>query len=785
MKTIACLVRHIPVPSFNLLRITLSTLRPALLLFAAAYALCGASAAAPSIQGLRSKYRAAPTAAARAQLLSYIQAHPNEQNATLARFTLGMTSFSRGNYGEAVEQLSLAQSEIGDDAVPRLGDYVAYYLGAAQAELKKYGDVTRTLALFDKPAPLLSPFDARAALLAAHGYLENHSPGDAIRVLRDGYKLLPQPEGDFALASAYQAQGELPQAAILYQRVYFEFPAKPAAADASAALDNLKRTMGKEYPPPMPRQMLDRGEKWIAAREYGKARHEFESVAPLLSGFERDQAHVRIGAADTFQGNLRGAYRYLKGLRLPPSEADAEREYYLAECARKMNDDGEMNAAIQRLAKRYPRSAWRLKALVATGNRYLLLHQPEKYEPLYQAAYQTFPSDSSTAYCHWKVTWNAYLARRNSSPDLLKEQVRQYPADGKTAAALYFLGRFFETSHQAAAAHACYRKLVDQFPHYYYGVLAQSRIAQARLSVITPSPETAGWLADVAFPEKPESKEFASLDPSPATKLRIDRARMLSAAGFPDWAEAELRFGAKIDGQPHLVALELARNADTPHRGLRFMKVLVPDHLSIPFESAPLAFWQALFPMPFRDPLIRAAKLQSLDPNIVAALIRQESEFNPGALSPANAYGLTQIVPATGRELAERAGIRDFDTGMLFDPDINLKLGTAYLHSMLNQWNGRWEPTLASYNAGKGRVDEWLKFSSYREPAEFVESIPFTETREYVQAVLRNAELYRRIYGTKLKEAQPETKGKSKPPAHVTRINETRQRVKKRPHPIS
>ncbi|MDQ6706734.1 MAG: hypothetical protein M3Z85_12255, partial [Acidobacteriota bacterium] len=153
----------------------MSQLRPAILLFAAAYALWGASAASPSIQILRSKYRAAPSATTRTQLLSYIQAHPNEPNATLARFTLGMTAFIKGDYEDAVEQLQAAQSEIGDDAFPRLGDYVAYYLAAAQAELKRYSDVPRSLALIEKLAPLLSQLDARATLLAAQGYLQNHS----------------------------------------------------------------------------------------------------------------------------------------------------------------------------------------------------------------------------------------------------------------------------------------------------------------------------------------------------------------------------------------------------------------------------------------------------------------------------------------------------------------------------------------------------------------------------------------------------------------------------------
>ena len=83
---------------------------------------------------------------------------------------------------------------------------------------------------------------------------------------------------------------------------------------------------------------------------------------------------------------------------------------------------------------------------------------------------------------------------------------------------------------------------------------------------------------------------------------------------------------------------------------------------------------------------------------------------------------------------------------MLFDPGVNLKLGTLHLRSMLDQHEGQWEHTLASYNAGKSRTTLWQSWYTYREPAEFVETIPFTETRNYVQIVLRNADVYRRIY---------------------------------------
>ena len=143
--------------------------------------------------------------------------------------------------------------------------------------------------------------------------------------------------------------------------------------------------------------------------------------------------------------------------------------------------------------------------------------------------------------------------------------------------------------------------------------------------------------------------------------------------------------------------------------------------------------------------LARTLALQ-LDPYLLAGLIRQESEFNPEAVSHAKAYGLTQVRPATGRLFARQAGVPRFTTRVLTEPAANLKIGCSILRSMLDRQGGSIEQTLASYNAGPNRVVEWLTWNTYREPAEFVESIPITETRDYVQAVLRNAAMYRRLY---------------------------------------
>jgi soluble lytic murein transglycosylase len=179
---------------------------------------------------------------------------------------------------------------------------------------------------------------------------------------------------------------------------------------------------------------------------------------------------------------------------------------------------------------------------------------------------------------------------------------------------------------------------------------------------------------------------------------------------------------------------------------MRIMKSMSPEYLNVPVPAAPRRFWELLFPLPYKADVVRTARERDLDPYLLAGLIRQESEFDPQAVSRAKAYGLTQIRPATGRQYGRRAGVSKVTARVLYQPAANLKIGSSILRSMLDQQGGKVEQMLAAYNAGPNKVVEWMAWSTYREPAEFVESIPFTETRDYVQAVLRNAEMYRRLY---------------------------------------
>ena len=629
--------------------------------------------------------------------------------------------------------------------LPKLADYAAWFLASAQFDSQNYAAVPKALEPVWSQTPS-SPLVARSAMLAARAFLANGDAHAALDILRKYYTALPQPQGDLLMASTFAATGDAVSAAIYDQRVYYGFPTSSEAAQANTELTNLRGQLGGAYPPAMPNVMLARAFKLLEGGNAERGKKELESLIPELGGADRDLARVGVGVADYKSQQTLAAQRYLKSLEITSPDADAERIYYLLECARRLKNQDQVNAGLDQLARLYPNSKWRLEALIAAANHYLLENQIGAYEPLYRACYESFPADPRAAGCHWKVVWGHYLQRNADAADLLRAHLRLFPASAEASAALYFLGRQAEASLDASGARGYYGEIVREYPNYYYTVLAKDRLAQ--LGPAVPSAQVNQFLRSVAFPARSRTLKF---EPNATTKARLERARMLSFVDLEDWAEGELRFGAQSEDQPHVFAFELAilssRRAG-PDQAMRYIKRYAGGYLYMPIESAPMDFWKFAFPIPYREDLERYSKQNGLDPFLLAALIRQESEFNPTVVSRANARGLTQIMPSTGRELSRRLKIAPYTTAKLFEPGMNLRLGAFYLKSIADGLGGRWEAALAAYNAGLSRARSWSSWGEFREPAEFIETVPFTETREYIQTVLRNADMYRRLYGS-------------------------------------
>lgn len=675
-------------------------------------------------------------------------------SASLTELKIGVAQLQGKQSGNGVATLKPLSAKL-----PKLADYIAWFIASAQFDAQSYGDVSATLAPVWVQSPP-SPLIWRSALLASRADVQAGRAHEAVEVLRKYYDKLPQPQGDLAMATAYAADNDPIDAAAYDQRVYFGYPTANEALQAEADLAKLRADLGDRYPPALGNVMLARAVKLVEQGQADKARRELASLVEELSGADRDRARVEIGVADYERKKTQEAQKYLESLELNSGEADAERLYYLLLCARRRDDRTAMNDLVERIGQKYPASHWRMESLWALANAYLVDNQPANYEPLYRACYESFPKDPRAAECNWKVAWAHYMRRADDAADYLRAHLSQYPASDNAPSALYFLGRIAEGSGDSASARVYYNEIVREYPNHYYTPLARDRLAAlaaappaARLAAAHSSPAE-DFLHTVAFPSRMRARDFR---PNSVATARVERARMLSAAGLDDWAEIELRYAAQNEDQPHVIALELAMEAsrqDEYPQALRYLKRYASDYLYYPIESAPMNFWHLAFPLPYRADFERSARSQNMDPFLLAALARQESEFDPKAVSPSNARGLTQVLPGTGRELSRKLQLK-FSTARLFQPSVNLQLGAYYLRTIADNFSGLWEATLAGYNAGPTRAKSWMTWADFREPAEFVESIPYRETRNYVQIVLRNADLYRRIYGSSLEPAKP------------------------------
>jgi soluble lytic murein transglycosylase len=214
-------------------------------------------------------------------------------------------------------------------------------------------------------------------------------------------------------------------------------------------------------------------------------------------------------------------------------------------------------------------------------------------------------------------------------------------------------------------------------------------------------------------------------------------------------------------------------------RAITLMRRAYPQFLTSGGEAVPAEILQVIFPLTYWDSIKRHAAVYQLDPYVVAALIAQESTFDPNARSVANAWGLMQILPSTGKRLATSLGIRRFTTSMLTQGETNIRLGTLYFKRLVQQFGGT-HYALASYNAGENRVVRWKAERPGMDEDEFIDDIPFPETQNYVKRILGTAEDYRRLYGDGDAKPRPQPAAK-RAPAKKPTVTKKKPTVKKAP----
>ena len=337
---------------------------------------------------------------------------------------------------------------------------------------------------------------------------------------------------------------------------------------------------------------------------------------------------------------------------------------------------------------------------------------------------------------------NYRLGNYSEAARLMDEQIQGYPAGIEVPSALYWRGRIYEEQERDfGQAVNYYRALTASYTNYYYALLARQRLNVLKGQTAAAVP--AAVLGSVQKPVVP-----LLTGELPENEPHLIKARLLANAALNEYIGPEIQASPTASQWGALGQAEIYSSFGETPRALQSMKQSGISFFAIPLDQVPTVYWKLLFPQPYWSDLVANSQKNGLDPYLVASLIRQESEFNAGAISHANAWGLMQLLPSVGKSMARKDGLKGFSTNSLLNPSINLELGTKNLKLVLDRFGGQVEYALAAYNAGDVPVRAWMAAGSYRDIAEYVESIPYTETREYVQAILRNREIYRALYST-------------------------------------
>jgi len=675
------------------------------------------------------------TPAAYAGVEAYARRHTQEDAGALAYLVLGYAHILDKEYAKAVDPLSRAKPRAGD-----LGEYVDFYLGTAYFQSGRTAEAVATLTDFEKEYPeSLLLRDAR--VLYGSALLADNRAKDAIAVLQKD-RQPPRADLELALGKAYAGAGEPVKAAEILRNLYVTMPLSAEASQVDVELKQLASTT--QLPPVGLNGRRTRADLLAKGRRFSEAAAEYRDLLNVVSPSDRPEIQIALAVALRRSGDDREAKKVLDGMESSAgTEIGIQRIFNLAEIARSDNDEPGFLQYLGQLRQAAPTSFWLQQALLSEGNYYLLKPDYDKAIDAYRELQQRFPKGGRASYAHWKVAWLSLRQGRTAEAKTgFEQQIGLYPTSAEVPAALYWRARLAEEDKDSAMARAYYQKISERFRNFYYGELARRRLREIRADD-DPQPYT---LLD-RVPAINAGTNITTSDP-PTDNLRYQKAQVLENGALVDLAVRELQAAATEDKGNWVTAAtaKIYEDAGRYDGAIQVFKRAVPNYFAVDLPTLPRPYWEALFPKPYWPDLKKFSSQNALDPYLVASLIRQESEFNPGAVSRANALGLMQLLPKVGSSVARQEKLHHFSSEQLFTPEINLQLGTRYFRQMVDKF-GTFEYALAAYNAGSNRVDDWLGQGKYRDPQEFVESIPFTETREYVQAILRNANVYRQLYG--------------------------------------
>lgn len=636
--------------------------------------------------------------------------------------------------GDHAKAIALAPRVAGDTT---LGGYARLYEARARRDAGDPAGARRIVASLIASSASRHLLE-QARYLAADAAMESEDHAAALAHLE---ALLaagpPAPERALLrLGRAHAAAGDTAAASIAFSRVYYEHPLTPEAADAATSLESLRGGATPEATSEIIALELARAERLFAARRRDDARRAFAALRDHVDGDERALVEVRLGQLDHYAGRHAAAREVLAPhTRRGPRQAEARFFDLLA--LRGLGRGDAFVSGVREFVDDYEDSPWAADALDALGTYYILEDDDVAAAGVFTELFDRYRSSERAERAAWKAGWHAYRADNyRDAIRIFEAAAAAFPRSHQRASWLYWAGRAHAEAGNRGAFQARHNLVLADYAHSYYG-----RQAARQLGVRDP----VFAVSRAADRRSDRSTEQTARDAYP-TGLLIHR---LLRAGLYGDAMGEMRAAERAWGATPALQATIAwttRQQGDVLRASVLMKRAYPQYLSREGALLPDDVLRVTYPVEYWGLIRKYSAAHRLDPYMIAALIAQESGYDPSARSAADAWGLMQIVPATGRAYARKLGIRGFTTRSLTDPEINIRIGTAYFADQIARL-GSAHAALAAYNAGPTPARRWSAAKPGLDRDEWIDDIPYPETQFYVKRILGTAEDYRALYG--------------------------------------
>lgn len=700
--------------------------------------------------------------------------------------------FARAREMAAAGQLEPALTLLAETEVsfPRLADRVALLRAELLIDAARYDEALPALQQARRSVDSEVRVLAEIAEVRVRILRDDPRAEGLLRALCGRYHELPS-EADlrFLLGESLLRRERLTQAAEVFRKLDLHFP---GTAPAQAGLVHLERlrSEGVRVRRQLTTERVDRAERLVSLGHHELARTELTALGEVrLSRPLRSRVHLAAAALARLEGRWSEALTHQQqGIRqspaVPPEEAEARAERAAELLTASLSRDVALaTERIEHLVGRREYSALASSQLVQVVG---VAARAGLAEPVRAATHVLAERDLAID-ARMDVALEAMGLADDA--DLLRMfEPLAHTRSQRGVQAAYYKARALERLGRVEEARTAYRevKAHDITPQQYYAMWSDVRLTAMRAAQdadahrldaaatvhaegMRPVPPASAHeamqlrvdLPALAARLQPLAEEHGDAFPSLPRAYDLLRLGEVDTAGhelyeaFLQWRDAR--------GRPlRRVGLEgVARGGDRRRAGVSYAMrrermSLAPEErielaeitgtLGDHGTAVGLVGWAHVGTRPRAHAHLveQAALRHGLDPNLLFAIMRVESVYQRGIISYAGAIGLTQIMPRTGRLIAEARGMEDFDTGDLVDPAVNLDFAAWYLASLIERFDGHLPLAIASYNGGPHNVRRWLRQHGPAQPVDaFLEFIPFEQTHRYVRRVLTHYQAYR------------------------------------------